>query len=219
MDESKFVPLEREMGQLLMRLRGDRSQEEVSRAVGVRRETIKQWENAERHIKAVDLVKLSAYYNVSVDYLLGISQQPFVSEDIQTAQKTLGLSPDAINKILYLREYLPQILEILDKILANGKCIETLAMVSGFRNSAAYNLELLQEKLQALKRKDAELAKYQKIFGVLEAKNQAEFLLYRAAKELEALLKETVFEDVFGTIEQIETEKADELEANDGETE
>lgn len=216
--ETSRLPIFRER---FVKLRGNlsMSQAQFAEYLGISRPTVGLYEAGARIPDAETLQNIALKCGVSADYLLGITDQPSASADIQTAQKTLGLSPDAINKILCLREYLPQILEILDKILANGKCIETLAMVSGFRNSAAYNLELLQEKLQALKRKDAELAKYQKIFGVLEAKNQAEFLLYRAAKELEALLKETVFEDVFDTIEQIETEKADEQEANDGETE
>ena len=78
MEITKFISIEkaerfeREMGQRLRQLRGDRSQEEVAKALGVRRETVKQWENAERHIKAVDLAMISAYYSVSADYLLGI---------------------------------------------------------------------------------------------------------------------------------------------------
>ena len=58
-EDKGFVPYEVEMGLRLLALRGERSQEEVSQDLGIRRETVKQWENAERHIKAVDLYKLS----------------------------------------------------------------------------------------------------------------------------------------------------------------
>lgn len=218
MDEAKFVPLEREMGQLLMRLRGDRSQEEVSKAVGVRRETIKQWENAERHIKAVDLVRLSAYYNVSVDYLLGIAQQPFISEDIQIAQKTLGLSAEAMNNVLSIGGNMPKMLEVLDEILSADTLIDALADIITFRNTAEHFVEDVKTKSKI----DADFMKYQKVFYANEAKDQAEFLMYKATKTLETLIKSSVFCDLFDTVEKLNEEAITGLspkEAGNGETE
>lgn len=100
MAEVGFVPMEKELGTRLLVLRGDRSQEEVAAGVGVRRETIKQWENTERHIKAVDLVKLATYYDVSVDYLLGLSDRKALDADTQTVQYTLGVSSETVANML-----------------------------------------------------------------------------------------------------------------------
>lgn len=47
-----------------------------------------------------NLCKISKFYSVSTDYLLGLTDTPSVKEDIQVVCKTTGLSEDAIG---YLR--------------------------------------------------------------------------------------------------------------------
>lgn len=49
------------------------TQEYVSEAIGVSRITYIRYENEERPIKGPELIGLSKLYNVSVDYLLGIT--------------------------------------------------------------------------------------------------------------------------------------------------
>ena len=56
-----------------LRLRNKQTQQEVADAIGVKRETIYQWETGKRHLKAEAIIALTQYFNVSADYLLGLS--------------------------------------------------------------------------------------------------------------------------------------------------
>ena len=59
-----------DLGKKLQKLREakGKTQSEVAEELGLNsRETVKQWETWDRHIKACDLIKLSKYYGVSAD--------------------------------------------------------------------------------------------------------------------------------------------------------
>lgn len=92
--------MEKEMGNRIAKLRGARSQQEVADAIGVRRETVKQWENAERQIKAGDLLKLADYFGVSTDYLVGKSEIQTADESTRCVCEATGLSEKAAMKIM-----------------------------------------------------------------------------------------------------------------------
>lgn len=50
-----------------------------------------------------NLVKISKYYNVTTDYLLGLTENPSVNEDIQIVCKTIGLSAESINRLIKIK--------------------------------------------------------------------------------------------------------------------
>ena len=58
-----------------LRLRNNRTQREVAEAIGVKRETINQWESGTRNLKTEAIIALAQYFNVTTDYLLGISNK------------------------------------------------------------------------------------------------------------------------------------------------
>ena len=91
--------MEKEMGNRIAKLRGARSQQEVADAIGVRRETVKQWENAERQIKAGDLLKLADYFGVSTDYLVGLTECPAVDDKAKAACEYTGLPPFCVQQL------------------------------------------------------------------------------------------------------------------------
>lgn len=55
------------------------TQLELSKELNVARQTIAQWENEERNLKTGAIISLSKYFNVSADYLLGLSDIPHKS--------------------------------------------------------------------------------------------------------------------------------------------
>lgn len=54
----------------------DRTQREVAKALNCSQQVYSNYELGQRDIPTDILIKLSEYYNVSVDYILGISDNP-----------------------------------------------------------------------------------------------------------------------------------------------
>lgn len=77
----------------------DLSDELAKLGLVVRRETITQWENGTRDLKTEYLTKLSEFFGVSADWLLGLTDAP---ERTPAAVDELGLSPDAVSYLLGL---------------------------------------------------------------------------------------------------------------------
>ena len=63
-------------GYLLSELRREKrlSQEELAKIIGTSQSSVGHWESGRRNIPQDKLLQLSKYFNVSIDYLLGISK-------------------------------------------------------------------------------------------------------------------------------------------------
>lgn len=94
--------LEREIGLRIMQLRGIESQAQLAEAVGVSREIIQHWERGSRHIKAAHLIALSKHFNVTTDYLLGLSPTETNDRDIAAIGDYTGLTAKCIDTLLKL---------------------------------------------------------------------------------------------------------------------
>lgn len=207
MAEDKFVPMERELGTRLMQLRGNKSQEAVAAELGVRRETLKQWENAERHIKAVDLVKLATHFGVSVDYLLGLTKNAALSEDIKIAQETFGLSNEAVAQLTYMKETMPTPapLHVLNKILGADKLFEVLMLIAMERKRVTDALVDAVEVWEAVsknKRGDF-VVDYAANAYMEERGREVEFAAYKASQYFNEIISEVLRADQFDAIKAI----------------
>lgn len=65
----------------------------------VSREMVNLWENGSRDLKTSQIIMLCEYFNVSADYLLGMSDVKTIEQDIKTACEVTGLSEKAIENI------------------------------------------------------------------------------------------------------------------------
>lgn len=52
------------------------SQLELAEKLGVSQSTVAMWESGKRNISNRDLINISKFFNVSIDYLFGINQTP-----------------------------------------------------------------------------------------------------------------------------------------------
>lgn len=89
-DFTKYV------GGKLLTLRGEKSQAEVSKAIDISRQALGTYENGERTMDIFTLKKISEYYNVSTDYLLGLTNSPFSDKDKRYIQEETGLAEKSI---------------------------------------------------------------------------------------------------------------------------
>lgn len=84
-------------GKIIKELReqAGESQEQLAIALNApNRETIARWENGSRDLKREHIIAIAQHFNVSADYILGLSSVSSVNEDIQTVCKVTGLSEE-----------------------------------------------------------------------------------------------------------------------------
>ena len=108
------------IGQL--RVKKGETQRELAIAIGVEKDTINRWESAKRGIKAQDIAKLAQHFNVSADYLLGISEIATVNTDIKMIHDYTGLSTEAINNLRFLSFKKGKDRYLLDGFTVNDYC-------------------------------------------------------------------------------------------------
>lgn len=83
----------------LKSLRNGRSLKEVACDLGISRASLGYYESGERKPDIDILLKLANYYNVSSDYLLGLSNTRSQNCDIQLISKTTGLNERSIDTL------------------------------------------------------------------------------------------------------------------------
>lgn len=59
-----------------LRIDNDKTQLEIAQILNCQREVYRRYEKGEREIPVWALIKLSQYYHVSTDYILGLSDKP-----------------------------------------------------------------------------------------------------------------------------------------------
>ena len=62
-----------DLGNRLKDLRGEMSQEQCSKELGISREAVSSYEQGRRRMNIDTLFKFCIYFNVSADYILGIT--------------------------------------------------------------------------------------------------------------------------------------------------
>ena len=59
-----------------LRIDNDKTQEEIAKLLNCKREVYRRYEKGIHEIPVWALIKLAAYYKTSVDYLLGLTDNP-----------------------------------------------------------------------------------------------------------------------------------------------
>ena len=57
-----------------LRVGADKKQSEIAKLLNIKQNTYSQYENGQRQIPIEQIVKLAQYYNVSVDYILNLTE-------------------------------------------------------------------------------------------------------------------------------------------------
>jgi transcriptional regulator with XRE-family HTH domain len=94
-DESRYI-----LGERLEELRGKNSIEKVSKDLGKNRYTYRGWETGYRTPKGNNLILLAKYYNTTVDYLLGKTDDPEQINEIELSNLVENFKPTLEGKPL-----------------------------------------------------------------------------------------------------------------------
>lgn len=83
----------------LRELRGNHSQEEIAKAIGITPQSLGRYEKGERKPDIEVLKLIAKHFDVSADFLLGLSDNKTTDSDINNACNVTGLSEASINAI------------------------------------------------------------------------------------------------------------------------
>ena len=107
----------------LKELRGEKSLQEVSSAIGISRVSLGYYETGNRKPDTEILYKIAKFYGVSSDYLIGLSDVQTLDIDIQAISAKTGLSEKSIEQLSNFTTYSQGKvrLAIIDYLLRNVK--------------------------------------------------------------------------------------------------
>ncbi|MCI5795234.1 MAG: helix-turn-helix domain-containing protein [Ruminococcus sp.] len=93
-------------GKRLLELRDERNetQEQLAKAVNITRQSLSRYEANERTPNIELIYNIAKHYEVSADYLLGLSEVKSLDNRVQAACEVTGLSEEAITAIIQLNE-------------------------------------------------------------------------------------------------------------------
>ena len=76
----------------------EKSQQEIADKIGIKRENYTSIENGkgERHLKDYQRIALSKFYNVSADYILGLTDETSSNINIKDIYETYGLTEQSL---------------------------------------------------------------------------------------------------------------------------
>ena len=94
-----------------------------AKSIGVSRDSVNNWLSGKSDIRLNDLVSISQKYDVSVDYLLGLSRHPTLEQDVKEAAEYTGLTTGAVAALHSIRErskYEPLRLKTASALIASA---------------------------------------------------------------------------------------------------
>lgn len=126
----------------LKELRGNKNQTETAKEMGISRSALSYYEAGERTPDINVLCTIAKYYNVTADYLLGLSDIPKPDIDSSAICDKLGLNQCAINNLSQIRqaalstsdnedEYVDffLLLQTVNVIISNNNIIKSISKV------------------------------------------------------------------------------------------
>ncbi|MGN1135033.1 MAG: helix-turn-helix domain-containing protein [Oscillospiraceae bacterium] len=196
----------------LVQLREDRgiTQQTLADDLKITRQSLSLYEKAERTINIDLLVKIANYFDVSTDYLMGLSNNEnnqknmddiTIGEAAKTAETLTGLNQNTISKLLNLNMNLKEYIEVINELFEHNellidffvrlfelasfsyvslKCTEDLGIQKDYRHMADENRYRLHFTLEKL----MDIYDYDVLYSVNLAP-YAELELNEVRKELE----------------------------------
>lgn len=130
------------------------TQNQLSGILGKTRQAINNYTLGNTAPDADTLIKLSEYFNVSVDYLIGVSNVKTIDKDIKFICDYTGLSENAVKKLHLLKiesvqGYIESDIEIKGFTeLVKKKIIEDEEMINSTKRDAKELLDLLSKLIE-----------------------------------------------------------------------
>lgn len=177
----------------------DVTQEKLANELGIKRQTVSLYKNGQSTPDAAQLKNIATFFDVSADWLLGLSETKSTDIDVQKICKKTGLSEHAVTSIIDLVTPLPGmesspsiLIDSLNDLLEHYKLISILTGASVLKSTNEFNVKIL-DKLDEIIATQKELGKLPENLS----------LIFNNIKELDLLEMEKT--EKFARFELIET--------------
>lgn len=168
------------------------TQDEFAKKLGITRPTVGLYESGARIPDAEILRRIAINCDVSADYLIGLSDCPSRDDDIQIAQKTTGLSFDALRRILD-NEYSgrDEAIDALNHLLPGNNLFHMLSALSEYIAACQTVHDLNELRIKAITSSGEEYTPNQSLIDAVEKEiNNMDLAELRAQKNFFYVLDE-----------------------------
>lgn len=181
-----------------LRERRDITQQQLADEIGVTRQSLSLYEAGERTINIELLERICKYFQVSADYLIGLSDASSLDIEMQNMSRALGLDEEAIEAIITTGNepfsgYLPPLKSALSIVLSQPHFWEILRSMCSLRIQSELS-KSCSDELDQLPKPTIEdvntdvFYKYEKVSYQLSIYEiECDTLRYRTMKALEKL--------------------------------
>lgn len=178
----------------LKSLRGEKSLQEAAQALGISRATLGYYENGDRKPDIEILTKIANYYNVSSDYLLGLTNiKSLKIEDRIISEKT-GLNEDSLRALYNLKKaispeiYLEKV--TLELLLSDSNSLLSLLTLYFFINfESACEVDKDDKTLTCQKFPLTQLGLFDSLLNVMHINRREDFYLNAYLLEIQEDLR------------------------------
>jgi len=113
------------------------SQQQLADILRVGRETVARWENGTRDLKTAAIIDLAKYFNVTSDYLLGLSDSATVEHAIGISELTLKVFE--LDKKHYNENCIPKIIEVMNEFIQDTSFVDVCSKIAEYRGKRTEN--------------------------------------------------------------------------------
>jgi DNA-binding XRE family transcriptional regulator len=124
-------------GERLKTLRGKNYKDKIAKDLGLHPQTYGRYEAGTRKPDSEMIVKIANHYNVSTDYLLGLTDHPTNDKDLASAAEYLGISQSAAKEIKGLKTDLQK--NVLKELARYLKSLDFGNMIENTEKMIVFN--------------------------------------------------------------------------------
>lgn len=162
-----------------------KTQQEVATAIGKSRQTVSYYANGEAAPDYETIIRLADYFQVTTDYLLGVSDIRTPKADLQAVCKYTGLSESAVEN-LHTEACGRMGNEPISALI--GKSFENYHVLNYLVGIAISSFFLSSGEPRMVKPGDP-ILKHRGLSGMILRKEMAAFDMYQLQRELEELIQ------------------------------
>lgn len=181
-------------------------QDDVAKAIGVSRQALGKWANGETVPDILDLKKLAIYFDISADYLLGLTNNATTDANIQAVCDYTGLNEDAVRELNFTfdsvsqpealdskeSEYVTELLKTLSWLISERHIYEIiyrfLLIKKYSQQYMSFEESLCNSGLYSIDDKISEQTELNNISKLQEIEKNIDFERYNLSRFIEKLL-------------------------------